>query len=180
MATQDNNTQTNESQKKFKYLLNSNRTELPKLENRDTRKPFIVYNRSYVLSAGASIIHMLSEDKQWNSEKSFPLFRDQKAKEITDDVSNALLNNTLKQAKFSNYASAAHSLRAGGARAYADSPVDGKLVSGFIVLLLSDANFDYIHALQEKLGTAGTAITLEKGINIAKIPGPLRQYMQKQ
>lgn len=104
-----------------------------------------------------------------------PLFRAANGKDVKYGESNNLLKSELEDANLRKFASNTHSLRIGGATAYANPPNGGAL-GGIHGLWFSNANYDYLHAAQAKFESAGNVIAREKGESIVTRAGPVRSY----
>lgn len=71
-----------------------------------------------------------------------------------------------------------HSLRIGGATAYANSPEGGEIFSEFVGLWTSSSKLDYLYACSLRIEAAGIAIARERGMEIAVRPGAVARYAQ--
>lgn len=144
---------------------------------KDFEKTLLVDNEYDLISAGAAIEQMLN--LRGRAEKSDPLFFDYKTgKEVTLATSRKKLAEKFKEAGLSEKFIKGHSLRIGGASAYANSSAAGAATAGFMGFWTSGARWDYMHADEDTLEKAGVAIAREKGGKLATRSGAVSSYAQ--
>lgn len=99
-------------------------------------------------------------------------------KEITIVSSRKLLEAKVKEAGPSPQHIKGHSLRIGGATAYAKSPEGGSITAGFLGLWASEARWTHMHAYRRPLELAGLAVARETGAKLAVTSGLVGSYAQ--
>ena len=162
---------------RIKLLLKPNKTDQAGTEN--TVKTFIVDAKPGSLSAGQAIREMIKADPLDNGLENTPLFRNPGTdKEITYDESHATLQMCLKQAGYGEHPAGTHSLRIGGATAYANARSGGYAVSGFMGLWASPSRDGYIHACAPRIDMAALEIGRGTDWELAGRPGPVNRYAQ--
>lgn len=142
---------------------------------------FLVDHDPNVISAGAAIsamLHKRAYSDDWG-HVNIPLFLDpDTGKEVTINASRNMLSTKVREAGLTPDHMKGHSLRIGGATAYANSPSGGSVTSGFLGLWASGARWSYMHAYRRPLELAGLAVGKETVATLATRPGPVRAYAQ--
>lgn len=131
-------------------------------------RTFVLDLEPGALSAAAAIREMLRNDPTRGNPEKVPLFRDPETKaELTYTKAYDLFKKALTDAGYAEMATGLHSLRAGGATAYANAEEGGMLVATAMGGWSSNAYRRYIWSCQERLSTAGVAIARAPGLNIS-------------
>ena len=140
-------------------------------------KSFMIDENPGAISAGKALKDMISGDDHRGDPAQTPLFRDPRTgRELTYELSRKWLSIMAERAGFKDIGQHTHSLRIGGATAYANSPSGGELCASMMGLWRSAARNRYLHAGEQWMERAGTAIGRETGQTMAGRPGPVAGY----
>jgi len=120
---------------------------------------------------------MLYHDPSEGDQRHIPIFRHaDTSKELTYEEAAKWFEFFLRKAGFPEVYDGLHSLRAGGATAYANTPFGGSLAAGFMGLWSSEAKNRYFHGCCEYLESTGDIVAGLRTQELALRPGPVDSY----
>lgn len=131
-------------------------------------RTFVLDEDPHALSAAAAIKMMLANDPTDGDKEHVPLLRDtDTGGELAYAKAATLFKRKLTEAGYPELATGLHSLRTGGATAYANDDEGGMLVATSMGGWSSTAYRRYIWSCQERLCAASMAIGRADGLDLA-------------